>query len=305
MTTGSVETRRETAEFSVAYDGLALATHQMNVRDLAPALLGLADLLQDAHAALNPGEQAVSLDITANGEGSFVVDLAILHDRVVHMLTSADSLALGQLLVYTTGAFGVLNYFRKRRRGQPEEALPNGAVRITQPDGTRIEFPAEVLTLARRPAIRSATRAVLAPLAKDGIDTMEFRPSRNAPPSLTIGKEDLPGIEEALTDGERVLITDQSFPAVLTIAGTNFQDGKKWRLDDGQGTHWMAIEDAIFQDRIDRHEVRFGKDDRLRVTMRFRQWEDDAGKVHAERSVTHVDEHIPAPVQLRTDDTDG
>lgn len=291
---------REAVEFSVAYDGPALQEHRMSVRDLAPALLGFADLLQDAHAALSPGEPSVSLDIKATDEGSFVIDLAVIHHEAVHLLTGPDAASLAALIAFTTGARGVLNYFRNRRKGE-ETALPNGAARITLPDGTRIDFPAEVLNLARRPTVRAAARAVIAPLSKEGIEQVEVRPQRNSAPTLTITEEDVPAMEQAFAEGGRVLITDQPYSAVLTIASPSFQDGK-WRLSDGQNTHWMAIEDQDFLGRIDRHEIRFGKDDRLRAEVRFRQWESDTGEIHAERSVTQVLQHIPAPVQTTIDD---
>jgi len=48
MTRGMANTRNE-AEARIAYDGEALRSGAMSVRDLAPALLGLGGLLQSAN----------------------------------------------------------------------------------------------------------------------------------------------------------------------------------------------------------------------------------------------------------------
>jgi hypothetical protein len=218
-----------------------------------------------------------------------------MHQEAVALLTGPDTVALVTLIGLVTGTKGVLNYFRNKRKGD-ETPLPNGSVRITLPDGTTIEFPPEVLDLSRRPGVRTATRAVIAPLTKEGIERLEVRSRRSMPPTLVITEDDVPAIEEAFSDTGRTLITDQPYTAVLTIASPSFQEGK-WRLNDGQNTHWMSIEDHDFLDRIDRHEVRFGKDDRLRAEVRFRQWESADGEIQAERSITRVDAHIPAPVR--------
>ena len=43
----------EKETFLISYDGTALASHEMEVRDLAPALLGLADALHEANKLIN------------------------------------------------------------------------------------------------------------------------------------------------------------------------------------------------------------------------------------------------------------
>lgn len=297
----------ERVDFAVMYDGPGLREHRMSVRDLAPALLGLADLLQEASAHLRPGEPQISLDIKATDEGSFLVELAVIHERVVHLLTAPDTQALAVLVGFVTGAKSVFNYFRNRHSGSTEEVLPNGSVRITLPDGTRLEFPAEVLSLSRQPGIRRGVQAVIAPLSREGIDRLEMRPEARADPTVVVTEADLPVIGAATAEDGRNLVTDQRYTATLTIMSPNFQAGK-WRLSDGQGTYWMAIDDNSFLGRIDRHELRFGKDDRLRGEVWFRQWETDAGAIHGERSVTRVDDYLPAPQHVQTamgDDNDA
>jgi hypothetical protein len=50
----------------------------MNVRDLAPALIALAEAIREANHLTNPGEPDPVLNIEALREGSFAVDLILM-----------------------------------------------------------------------------------------------------------------------------------------------------------------------------------------------------------------------------------
>ncbi|MDQ1748168.1 MAG: hypothetical protein QOD07_2431 [Frankiaceae bacterium] len=296
--------QREQLEFTVFYDGPALAEHRMSVRDLAPALIGLADLLQEASAALSPGEPSPSLDIKATNEGSFLIELSVIHERILHLLSSPDALSLAVLVTLTTGANGLLSLLKRKRESNRQEELANGGLRITLPDNTTIEYPPSVIVLSHQPGVRRAVQAVIAPLNREGIDALEIREAPQGPATVRITSDDLPAIEAAIAEEGRSLITDQRYTATLTITSPNFQAGK-WRLNDGQNNYWMKVEDPQFQGRIDRHEVKFGKDDRLRAEVWFRQWESDSGEIQTERSVTRVDDFLqapPVPAQTAIDD---
>ena len=67
------------AAFRVAYDGDALASHTMDIRDLAPALLGLGDIFVEANRLLNGKEAKVEVHVTPNMEaGCFDLGLEVL-----------------------------------------------------------------------------------------------------------------------------------------------------------------------------------------------------------------------------------
>lgn len=284
------------ADFTVVYDGEALADHRMSVRDLAPALLGLADIFQDAGEALNPGQSPVALDIRATDDGSFLVELSVVHQEYLSLLANPNAVATGLLFTLIAGPVGVFRYFRDRRkRGARESQLPNGYVRITMPDGTAIDFPPEVLTLALRPVIRKAARAVIDPLTKDGISRFEVRPTRSAEATVAITDDEVPVLIAVLTedDNGQTIVSDAQFEIVLTVTSPNFQPGNKWRLNDGSGADWFAMDDFGFADRVTQGQVAFRSGDRLRAVVRYKQLIDRAGDLHTERSVLQVVRHIP------------
>lgn len=292
----------DSADLAVVYDGEALREHLMSVRDLAPALLGLADVFQLAHETLSPGEPPVTLEIRATDEGSFLVELSLLHEQTVRLLDNPDSLAVATLIVFVTGARGVFNFFRNRRRGTAEEQLPNGTVRITLPDGTVIEFPPEVLALSRQPGIRKGVQAVVAPLDREGIDTLQMRETPTSEPTVTITSDDLGLLAEAMEDEGRTLLVDQQYDQLLTVTSPNFQPGNKWRLTEGRGPapwFWMTMDDPAFLSRIDSGEVAFRKNDRLLAKVWLRQWESESGEIHTDRSIVRVLRHLPRPAAVQ------
>ena len=62
------------AKIRIAYDGEALRTGTMNVRDLAPALIALSDLFEESNKVLNDKDSAVQLRVQSDFRtGSFDV----------------------------------------------------------------------------------------------------------------------------------------------------------------------------------------------------------------------------------------
>lgn len=52
------------ASFRISFDGTDLAAHTMDVRDLAPSLLALSDILSEANLILNGNNARAELHIT-------------------------------------------------------------------------------------------------------------------------------------------------------------------------------------------------------------------------------------------------
>jgi hypothetical protein len=206
----------ETA-FSIAYEGPALETGRMPVRDLAPALLALGDLFTEAGQLVYPHSAPVTLSIKATEQGSFDVHLILeaedLWDQFVDLFGSDPVTALANLKTLIAGGagfslFGLIKYLRGRRVEREVPAQTSGNVKLTLNDGTAIEIPTEVAKLYRRITIRRKAREVVSPLTREGVDQVKFADSPKAAPELVVEKGDFPAYEDAATEEGDVLLGD-------------------------------------------------------------------------------------------------
>lgn len=292
-------------EFGVAYDGPRLDMGKMDVRDLAPALLALGDLFVEAGHVLQPDREPLALTVKATDTGSFLVHLALesrsAWDQVVNIFASDGATALFNIKELVIGGSSVsLFALIKRLRGRKvtaQEPTSAGTVRITLDDQTTVEVPADVMALYGNVEIRQKARQVVEPLNRAGIEAVKFTEDKRT--TVTIEKGDVPAFD--LPDEPEDVLTEYTVSMVLEIAAPAFVDGNKWRLSDGDGTFYAAMDDQAFLDRVNRGVEVFRKGDRLRCDVRVIQTTGPDG-LHTERRVLRVVEHIPRSVQLRFDE---
>jgi len=63
---------------TLVFDGSGVEKGEIDVQDLAPALLALGDLIQSANNVINGDRAKISVCVRATAEGSFEVDLSIV-----------------------------------------------------------------------------------------------------------------------------------------------------------------------------------------------------------------------------------
>lgn len=90
--------RMSTAHFRITYDGPALDSHEMDVRDLAPSLLAVADLCEAAGQAIYGRSSKMAVNVRASFRtGSFGVDLSVGQNALQHVmawLSGPDGVAM-------------------------------------------------------------------------------------------------------------------------------------------------------------------------------------------------------------------
>jgi hypothetical protein len=290
-------TRVAETTFGITFDGPALATGRMPVRDLAPALLALGDLFTEASQIVYPDGGPVALSIKATKQGSFEVHLILeakeLWDQVVDIFGSDAVTVLATLENLILGAAGLFALVKKiggRRIEQEEPAPQPNHVKITLEDGTALEIPTEVAQMYRRISIRTKARDVVAPLKRDGVEQVKFGETSQAPPTLVIEKDDLHAYESAAAEEGDVLLEEER-EMVLQIAQVSIE-GRKWRLSDGTSPFWASIEDPQFLADIESGE-KFAQGDMLRCRVRFIQTRSGAGGLHTDYHVVQVLQHMP------------
>jgi len=281
-------------KFHVVFDGPALAEHRMDIRDLAPALVAIADLFTAANRTLNGDAAEMRVEVSASFKaGSFGIDLTAAQDLLGQLRdlfagdhASAVSNALAILgAVGFTGA-GLIALLRKLAGKRPvriEQAGEEARVWITETES--IEVGMDVIRLYRSRAVRTSLEKTLSPLAREGIDHFGIVMGDNV--VLDIHANEIETFRGAIDDQE--VVSDVTTRKVLLIESVVFKEGNKWRVHDGSSAFHAAIEDDAFLARVDAGE-RFGKSDVLVVDLRQTQTI-AGGKLTTDFCITKVVEH--------------
>lgn len=293
--------------FSIKYDGPALASHQMDVRELAPALLGLGELIETANREIFPEGPAITVQVKGSFKaGSFQIDMAAaqtLLEQVQDLLggkgaTAAANLsgilALLGLVGGTAKGLISLTKFLKGRKPDRTELRQDEVAYIVQTQESIEEFTVDLGThhLYQSRTIRQALYKVLRPLATPGID--HFATGKSGATEQVVLAAELPWFERAAESADVVSDT-VSHAVLLQIESAVFKDTNKWRFHDGSTAFFAEIADAEFLARINAGTERFGKADVLIVDLRRIQTVSDSG-LKLEYQVTKVIEHR-APLQ--------
>lgn len=296
------------AEFRVEYDGEALRTGRMPVRELAPALLALGDLFAEASTVIYPDRPPASLEIKATEAGSFDVHLILsgidsAWDQIAGLASSEDGNAIKWLVGLiasgygaSQGLFAFQRWLKGRRSAQPSaDPQQPGLITFTDDDGNSIQVPSEVVTLNSNVSIRKKTRAVVEPLDRQGVDELRFVVESETTCEITRSDVAAFTVPEPIEEE----LSDDVVSTAVEIVSPDFVPGNKWRVTDGNETFWVAIDDEVFWARVARGQESFSAGDILRCRMRFLATRGDAG-LRTERSIVEVLEHIPKvrPVQM-------
>lgn len=296
----------ETTHFRITYDGPALAHHEMDVRELAPALLSISDLLDNATRVLKGGTAKPQINVRGSFKtGSFGIDLMLATDwlTAVRDLFASDNASALSNAIEILGAVGLVGWQGKRGllavlkwlRGRAitrVELREDDAVLIV--DDEQLAIEREVLALLQDLAVRESLDKVLSPLDRTGITT------------FAAGSDD--AVFDTVSEAERAwfhppswedeLLFDDVRKMAFSIVSLAFKEDNKWRLYDGAATIHATIQDAGFIERVNQSLEHFAKGDVLICLVRVRQWQTATG-ARTEYEVTEVLEHRHAARQLR------
>lgn len=278
--------------FNLVYDGEDLDSGSIDARDLAPALLAFADLVDQSGRVVVPEMPRVTVRVqTGFRKGSFDVGLklASAYNKFVTLFSGTHVQAWATLLsVLGLSGTGLWQLLKKANGRKPRvlEIERSEKVRITF-DGEKIEdVPSKVWALFNHAPTRRAIEHVIEPITKEGIDVLEIR--KAAKQVIHISKEEAPYFK-APNENEDEQIFDNP-NAILVILSPSFREGNKWRVFDGTRNIWAAIEDKGFIARVNSGSEAFRKGDILHVTFRTRQWI-EAKELKAEHSILEVHRH--------------
>jgi hypothetical protein len=291
--------------FSIKYDGPALASHQMDVRELAPALIALSDLLERANKAAFADAAEVRVNVKGNFKGgSFGVDLIAVQDiarQIIDLFSGKEASAAANLLallgaIGLTGGGGLIGVIKWLRGRKPSAIRMDGDKTVFElVEGETVEtFEVDLVTgkLYQSRVVRQSLAHVIKPLEREGVDL--FATAMDGKTQTVITKDDVPAFLMAASEAD--VVSDTTTEGVLLqIESAVFKDGNKWRFNDGSTAFFAEIADPDFLARIDAGEERFGKGDVLVVGLRRIQTISD-NCLKTEYQIVKVLEHR-APLQ--------
>jgi hypothetical protein len=160
------------ATLTIVYDGPALREHAMDVRDLAPAMLGLGQLLDAANAALNGDSARVRVQAKATEPGCFQITFEVIQtlgEQLVTLLSGPAVTAAANLVALLTGVGlvggmtgGLIGLTARLKGGKFDkvDTLAENMVRLTI-GSEHIDIPLALLRLYQDVAVRTAAQKVI------------------------------------------------------------------------------------------------------------------------------------------------
>jgi hypothetical protein len=289
----------EHVHLNLKFSGTALEAGSMDVRDLAPALLGFGQVFDSANTILNGRPNQVGLRVHATTAGSFQIDLSLhqLANQAVDFLTSSgvtSTLNAAGLVGLVWGGIKAIQWLAGRPIDRIE-AQANQVIIFVKNQHYTITL-SEYKLLQDLELREAIAKTIAEPLSKHGID--EIRLSTNTFDDVVIQKEEAVFFVAPRAEGETLI--DEVNVKAFSIVALTFKEDNKWRLSDGNATISVLIADREFLDKIEHGKVAFAKNDVLVCEVRIIQKQTPEG-IKTDYTVLRVIDHKSAARQLVMD----
>lgn len=289
-------------EFQVIYDGSGLTNHEIDVKDLAPALLAIGDLLEEANRITYGDSVKVQVNVKGSFKtGSFHIDFSLIQslaDQLSVFCTSKEGITtfavLGFLGLNVSNGMGLLPLIKwiKNRSIKKITKIGEGKTTIDV-DGDSVTVEDKVIEMYQSVKIRKSLEVIVSkPLAKDGVDSFAMKHDDSI---VDVNKSEKDYFNLPIIEDEP--IEDKEIEMNLQAVNISFLEDNKWRFTDGTATFYAEVKDTDFLQRIQENKEAFSKDDILKVVMRKKQWVGDNG-IRTEYCVMKILNHRPAAKQI-------
>lgn len=283
---------------TIRYDGPGLADHEMDVQDLAPALLALADIAKIANQKLNGDRASIRILVNADTEQKcFQLDLSLVQSWLDHasLFIGRDNIATAKEIAEIIGlvgppAGGLFWLFKKiyGKSGASDKAqisfqagdLAGTTIINVNGDGNQIVVSNATAKLAQDPKVLQNIKTVLDPLLNP--DYRDFSIRSGDIPLVEIDREEALNIRNHATplpDEEEIETFVSTVDGQVEIVTAQFKGNAQWGLWWTGRTRQMKIDDERWLARFQAGEESDAKPGAwLDVTMEVTQFRD---KSHA------------------------
>ncbi len=279
------------ARLRIAFEGPGVEDGSIDVRDLAPALLALGQLVQAAAAVLNGDRAQTSVRLLEVDDGSFIADLAIIQSigemlkelfafSEAHKEGVEAASGLADLIFKVGGGVagvgvGLFQLMKLLKGKKPEKAerLANGEISITAQDGATVIVNQKVERLYADMLVRKAAESVAQAAQSEGVERLKFTQGDEADSApFVIERAEAPYFALPAPPGEAEVIGDQERVMNLQIRNAWFTgESQKWGFTEGGQLFPAVIEDTAFLNRVAKGEISLGANDYMSARVRVRQ----------------------------------
>lgn len=317
---------KRTDTFTLVYEGEALGDGEMDVFDLAPALLAVGETFRAADAALNGSEMVVTTSVQANFQkGSFEIVFSIdqhLRNAAAGVLPAMHLIGADKLIAAVIGSTkDFLTDQAKEKGPKIVEGLFKLLGRLGGEEPERIQYDASARNsifvvgnhntflveqntadLYQNREVRSAVSRTAAPLKKNGIKTLKAQKEKSIIASLEA--QDFPELEVTPVPAPMAIAAERqnTQTVIVRILRTDFV-ADKWYVSEGGGKQYsVSMADEQFKQQVHARKIGFYDGDMYQVRMEVEQ-ELKGKRLIAHRKIVRV--LGPVPTQQRLPDETG
>lgn len=289
--------------FRIVYDGSALQSNEMDIRDLAPALLAVSDVLNESNKIIYGDRTRVQVNVKGSFKtGSFGIELSVAQfsiDQLISLFDSDGANAASNLLqivgfaIPGGGLIGLLLWLKNRRIKKIENVDDMRTV-IEVEDEEKYETSPKVIALFSNVKIRTSIQKIVTePLSREGVDTLTIKNDRQ---ETTIKKEEKDYFN--LSEIPDELLKDQVRDVYLKVLSISFVERHKWKFSDGNVEFFATITDEDFIKKVQESKDGFYKDDLFQVRLREKQWISDTG-IKSDYEIEKIIDHRSGAKQIK------
>lgn len=284
--------------FTVKYDGEALANHEMDVALLAPALMGMQKVIDALVTESTEGEYRASLKIKGNAKaGSIEIELVtqaisniqVVKDLIIDVFSSPSAAAVANVIAYLGAFFALVKTFGRKKPDKTED-MGNGNIKLYFGDEVTI-VNNHVYQIYNSFEVREAAYKAVKPLEKEGIDLFSIYDKSHK--LFEANKEDVGRfVPPSVT--ERMIVNEEI--TYLQIVTINFNMKNKWQFTQGESTISANIVDEHFIEKVQGRKAPFYDGDILMVRLQKEQYQEN-GKLKTNYKILEVLDHQKAAQQ--------